>query len=262
VSRAIRHAGFTLLEVMFALTILAIGLTWMLKATASSVRNATESRSYDSVTELARSKMLDIEEQLLKDGFQETEQGSEGDFSDEGWPAMSWVAVVEKAKLPSLERVQAMQAEAENAAAAAAQAEAAGAGSGSGLGSGTNAAVLDAASGGGLMGMLAMMGGGGDMSAEGAAGGGFIASQYQMIERVFEAAIRKVTLTVKWQVVGAPRELKVVAYFTDPSAMNKVIGGATGAGAGDYGTDGEEPTSTGSGSGSTKGTGTSTRGGK
>ncbi len=231
----------SLLEVMFALTILSIGLTWIIRGSVQSMRNATESRTYDTITELARSKMLDVEEQLLHDGFQETEQSTEGDFADEGYPAWSWVATVEKAKLPSLERIQEMQAEADNAAA--------GAGSGTGSGSGYDP-LKEAASGGGLMGMLSMLGGG-DFSAEGAAGGSFIASQYQLIEQVFEAAIRKVTLTVKWDVVGSPQEMKVVAYFTDPAAMTRVIGTAAGAGAGDYGTDGEEPTSTGSGSGST-----------
>jgi len=242
------RAGFTLIEVMFALTILAVGLTWILRATTASVRNATESRTYDAVTELARSKMNDIEEQLLKDGFQETDQSSEGDFSEEGWPGMKWSALVEKAQLPPLERLQQMQAEAEAAATAAA----AGAGAGTGTGSGSvtdQAALNDAAAGGGLMGMLSMLGGG-DFSAEGAAGGSFIATQYQLIAQVFEASIRKVTLTITWQVVSAPRELKVVVYFTDPAAMNKVIGSATGAGAGDYGTDGETPTDSGSGSGS------------
>jgi general secretion pathway protein I len=245
--RRARHAGFTLLEVMIALAILAVGLTWILKATAQSVRNATDSRMYDTITELARSKMLDVEEQLQKDGFQETEQSTEGDFDDEGWASVTWVAKVEKAKLPSMERLQQMQAAGDQT------------GSGSGSGTGSDMAALnDAASGGGLMGMLSMMGGG-DFSAEGAAGGSFIASQYQLIEQVFEAAIRKVSLTVKWQVVGAPRELKVVAYFTDPAAMNKVIGNATGAGAGDYGTDGEDPTqSAGSGSGSGSASGSTT----
>lgn len=235
--------GFTLLEVMFALTILAIGLTWILRATTASVRNATESRSYDAVTELARSKMNDVEEQLLKDGFQETEQSTEGDFADEGWPGMTWVATVEKAKLPSLERLQQMQQEGQNA----------GSGTGSGTGSGSDQqALFDAASGGGLMGMLSMLGGG-DMSAEGAAGAGFIGQYYQIIEQVFEAAIRKVTLTMKWQVVGAPRELKVIAYFTDPSAMNKVLGMATGGDSDLYAGEGSDK---GSDQGSDKGSNT------
>jgi general secretion pathway protein I len=247
-----RQRGFTLIEVMFSLTILAIGLTWIVRSTTASMRNATESRTYDAVTELARSKMNDIEEQLLKDGFQETEQGGEGDFTDEGWPTFSWVSVVEKAKLPSLERLQQMQQESQNP----------GSGSGTGTGTGSDqAALMDAASGGGLMGMLSMLGGGGDMSAEGAAGAGFIGQYYQIIEQVFEAAIRKVTLTIKWQVVGQPRELKVVAYFTDPSAMNKVLGMATGADSDQYeGAGSGTGTGTGTSTGSSRGG--STRGGK
>ncbi|HTL33858.1 MAG TPA: hypothetical protein VL326_12070, partial [Kofleriaceae bacterium] len=36
---------------------------------------------------------------------------------------------------------------------------------------------------------------------------------------------RKVTLTVKWKVLGHDRDMKVVAFFTDAAAMDKVLSG-------------------------------------
>ena len=56
--------------------------------------------------------------QLRKDGFQELDQSSEGDFADEGWPSISWKAEVRKVELPSMEQLQAIaqqQAAASNA---------------------------------------------------------------------------------------------------------------------------------------------------
>ncbi|MCA9675209.1 MAG: prepilin-type N-terminal cleavage/methylation domain-containing protein [Kofleriaceae bacterium] len=233
-----RAAGFTLIEVMAALAILSIGLTWMLRSTANSVRKAEDSRMASVVIDLARGKMYDVEEALAKDGFQETEQSSEGDFEEEGWPQVTWKAVVEKVELPSLDQLT---------AAATSQATAAGAGSGSGTGAGSDDPFASADSGGGLLGMLAFMGGG--VSAEDVAGGSFLASQYQLIQQVLEVSVRKVILTVSWKVLGRVETMDVVAYFTDPGAMNQAIGGFGGAGAGDYGTDGVSPTSTSSGSG-------------
>jgi hypothetical protein len=44
------------------------------------------------------------------------------------------------------------------------------------------------------------------------------------VQDLLEASMRKVTLTVKYKVVGRDKTLPVVAYFTDPAGMNKVIG--------------------------------------
>ena len=53
----------------------------------------------------------------------------------------------------------------------------------------------------------------------------FIQSQYAMFQAVLKVSIRKVTLTVTWKVLGRDRDLTTVAFFTDPSAMDKVLMG-------------------------------------
>jgi prepilin-type N-terminal cleavage/methylation domain-containing protein len=229
--------GFTLIEVMASLAILAIGLVWMIKATAGSVRRVEESRMASVVVELARGKMWDIEEGLLKDGFLETDQSSEGDFSDDGWPNVTWKAEVLKIELPSLDKLAAMSQPDPEALAAA------GAGTGTGAGTASAAQLAAAESGGGIFGMLAMMGmGGGGMDAGDAAGGSFIASGYPMIQQVLEVSVRKVILTLEWKVLGRAESMQTIMYFTDPAAMTRVIGAIGGASAGDYGTDGQAPT--------------------
>nr|MBA3538594.1 hypothetical protein [Deltaproteobacteria bacterium] len=107
-----------------------------------------------------------------------------------------------------------------------------------------------------LGGMLGMMGGGfggGAGDASEARGASLIGSQYAMFQEILKVAIRKVTVNVTWQVMGRDRDLKIVVFFTDQSAMDKVLKGFgsselpedTGAGSG----------SGGSGSGSGKGSG-------
>jgi general secretion pathway protein I len=209
-----RAGGFTLLEVMVALAILGLGLSWIVSATASTVRNSEESRYYDAVTHLTRSKLFDVEEQLRKDGFQDSDQSSEGDFEDEGWPQITWQAEVIKAELPSMDQLQAIAQQQADQQQAAQEGAATGDG------------------GGGLLGAMAMFGGG--MGAEDAAGGSFISGQYQLIQQVFEVAIRKLRLTVRWKVIGQDRELVTILYVTDPAAMNRVLGGLGGAGAESY----------------------------
>lgn len=230
-TRGGRSGGFTLIEVMLALAILAIGLTMLIKGTANSIKTAEDSRMDGIVTTLARGKMLDVEEKLLKDGFQETEQGDKDqDFGDEGWPNIAYDVEVLPVKLPSLDQLAAM-------AKASAEQEAAAASAGSGSGSGSS--LIESSSGGGLLGMMSMLGG--DMSAEDANAAGQMPMMYGIIQQVLEVAIRKVRLTVRWKVFGFPRELVIVQYVTDPGAMNRVIGGIGAAGAGDYGTDGVDP---------------------
>ena len=59
----------------------------------------------------------------------------------------------------------------------------------------------------------------------GAQGASLIQSQYSMFQEILKASVRKVSLTVKWTVLGSENSMKVVAYFTDASAMDKVLNG-------------------------------------
>ena len=65
--------GFTLLEVMFALALLGLGLTVLIKSAAGDIFNAQQAHMMGVVTDLARGKMYDIEEILLKDGFSDSD---------------------------------------------------------------------------------------------------------------------------------------------------------------------------------------------
>jgi general secretion pathway protein I len=217
--------GFTILEVMIGLALLGLALTVLIKSAANSIFNAEQAHMMGITTDLARGKMYDIEEKLIKDGFTDSDQ-SECDkpFDTEGFPNIKWCAKVEQVEMPSFDELESMSK---------GQAMKATGSAGSGLGSqfGTGGLGSDAVGGfqnSALGGMLSMFGGGGKNSSKdiaGAQGGSLLQGQYSMFQQILKVSIRKVTLTITYKVFGSDRDLKVVAFFTDAGAMDKVING-------------------------------------
>jgi hypothetical protein len=211
------------------------------------------------VTDLARGKMYEIEEKLIKDGFSDTVQ-SEDDrpFEDEGWPQVLYSYKVELVELPSWDQLQALAMGSGRGSSSSSKSGSDGsAGAGSDEGGFQNSAL------GGMLSQFGGMGfGGGTSSGSGKGKGGdidasmgasFIQGQYQMFQQILKVTIRKVSLTVKWKVLGSDRDMKIVAFFTDAGSMDKVI---NGMGSQDLPGDGS-----GSGSGSNKPGGGGTSGG-
>ena len=222
--------GFTLIEVMIALAILAGGLVFLMRSTASNIFAAQKAQMLTAASSLARAKMYDIEERLVSEGFQELDKAEEGTFSDEGWPAITWKVEIIKIELPDMASLQAM--------------------GGQGEGEG-GAATTGGTGSGGLLGMLGMGGAGGD-PASGTASAGIMGTYYSIISDVLKDAIRKVTLTVSYPVVGEPNESFVVTcYFTDPAVVSRKVPGG--------GNDDDE--NSGGGGGGTGGGGDGTGGG-
>ncbi len=62
-------AGFTLLEVMVSVAILAVALTAIFSSEAQAIRVARRSQQLNIATLLARCKMNEIEEQIAKEGL-------------------------------------------------------------------------------------------------------------------------------------------------------------------------------------------------
>lgn len=85
-----KQRGFTLLEVMIALTILAMSLSVLMTAQSSALRNAGLARDVTVASLLARSKMIDVEREIFDEGFTTGEQVEKGDFGDEGYEDFKW----------------------------------------------------------------------------------------------------------------------------------------------------------------------------
>ncbi len=94
------QGGFTLMEVMVAISILAISLVSLLSVQGGSIALAGRTKYLTVATLLARSKMVDVEMELFKEGFSEFGEEMEGDFSEEGWPQFKWHADITKVKIP------------------------------------------------------------------------------------------------------------------------------------------------------------------
>ncbi len=93
--------GFTLLEVMVAVAILGLGLTAILSAQAGAFSMSAQARNLSVATTLARCKMGEIENQLLKDGFQELEVNENGPCcEDDTTPNIQCAWKIEKIELP------------------------------------------------------------------------------------------------------------------------------------------------------------------
>jgi prepilin-type N-terminal cleavage/methylation domain-containing protein len=76
--------GFTLLEVVIALSILAVGMTVLLQTQATAVVMTSEADKVRVGTLLAQEKMAECELYVEKNGFSSDDINEEGDFADYG----------------------------------------------------------------------------------------------------------------------------------------------------------------------------------
>ena len=256
---ASKPRGFTLLEVMIALALLGLGLTVLVKSAANSIFNTQQAHMMGVATDLARAKMYDLEEKLLKDGFSDTTTEEEDQaFADEGWPLIHYSYKIEVVELPSWDQLQAIATGHASGSGAAGSGGSAG-GLASGSGAGSDEGGFSNSTLGGMLQQFGGFGGtGGSSSKPGGKGGdvgdmnggAFIQGQYTMFQQILKVSVRKVTLKLKWQVLGYDRDLTFVAFYTDPVAMDQILSGAGSTDLGD--------TSGGSGSGSGSGRGSGT----
>jgi general secretion pathway protein I len=88
--------GFTLLEVMISLAILAIALVALSGLNGGAVAMHAYGRRATEATLLLRGKMLDVEEDLQKNGFSDFNDEKHGDFGDDGAAGYAWSAEILK----------------------------------------------------------------------------------------------------------------------------------------------------------------------
>ena len=245
--------GFTLLEVMLGLVLLGFGLVVLMRSTANNIKTSQDARMMGIAADLARGKMYEIEEMLVKDGFSDTDQSQldPKPFDTDGWPDVFFAYKVEVVEMPSYDVLMQLATGQQIVAGSDAALLGSAYGSdlkpsllGSGfdtmseLGMGSND-PLSKFRNSALGGMLTMMGGMGAGAAAGGNGvlgaqaGALIQSQYTMFQQVLKVSVRKVTLTVTYKVFGSDREMKVVAFFTDPQQMDLVLDGAGSTDLGD-----------------------------
>ncbi len=88
--RANRGSGFTLLEVMVALAILAAGLLAVSELVGGALRNGVRAAHLETATLLARAKLAEVEDGFERKGFRDFDQEDQGTFEKEGHPEVRW----------------------------------------------------------------------------------------------------------------------------------------------------------------------------
>lgn len=92
--------GFTLLEVLLAVAILAASLTILMGTMATSNQQAVYANRLTRISQAARSKMIDLEYDLREEGFTENIRSKDGDFEDIGLDNVTWEAEIQPIEIP------------------------------------------------------------------------------------------------------------------------------------------------------------------
>ena len=101
-----RRGGFSLIEVLLALAILASALTVLVGTVSHSGQQTIYSARLTQASLLARSKMVDLEYMIMEEGFSTAERTYGGYFDAEGYPDMRWEARIEPVEIPPEAREQ------------------------------------------------------------------------------------------------------------------------------------------------------------
>lgn len=188
--------GFTLLEVLVAVAILAISLTSLLSSQMDALRATRYAQTITAVAFLAEAKLIDIEFELKRDGWGDADKDFEGDFAEEGWPEVTYTCLVDMIEMPEYQALQ--------IAADSADTDGPGAGGPGGMN------VQDA--GEQAFDMLGVV--------------------WPMIKSAIEQSIRKVTCTAFWRDGEVEHDFQLATFWTDPSKLAQLpqAGGEAGEG--------------------------------
>ena len=96
----VKNAGFTLLEVMVAMSILAIALVAVLQLQSQSISMSTAARFTTTASFLAQSKMADIETDAALGN-----KSLKGDFAPD-YPEYKWTVEVTDTKIAKLKKIE------------------------------------------------------------------------------------------------------------------------------------------------------------
>lgn len=92
-------SGFTLLEVMIALSILAAAMVGISEITSTALRNHERALRLETATLLARGKLASLIDDYQKDGFSDFDESLEGSFEEAGHPEVHFKTEVIRPKI-------------------------------------------------------------------------------------------------------------------------------------------------------------------
>jgi general secretion pathway protein I len=238
-----RRRGFSLLEVMVAVTIFGAAVTIILAAQSGLVASNRTAANMSQAIEIGRCRMSELEEKQLKLGFPEVEEKDTSTIccDDKDVPGFSCEWKVERVKLPEQTQL----------GGDAGLGSILGGGLGldagfSGLGSlpstpGALGGVLSNPLGGGQLDFDAGLAGIGQTLQQSFGGAGttgllsmVFSLVYPSLKPMLEAGIRRVTVVIRWKEGAADRDFTLVQYITNPSRSG-LLGSMADAGLPDGG---------------------------
>jgi prepilin-type N-terminal cleavage/methylation domain-containing protein len=95
------ESGFTLVEIMVAVAVLSSTLVVLLSIVTNNVRATNHAKMTTAATFLARNKMVDIEDEILDNGFTDNDETAHGTFKDLGFWQFRWETLIERIELPA-----------------------------------------------------------------------------------------------------------------------------------------------------------------
>jgi general secretion pathway protein I len=246
-----RRRGFSLLEVMVAVTIFGAAVTIILAAQSGLVASNRTAGNMSQAIEIGRCRMSELEEKQLKLGFPEVEDKDSSNVccDDKDVAGFSCEWKVERVKLP--EQTQLGGDAGLSSVLGGGLGLSSSSGSG-GLGSlptspSALGTVLSNPLGGAGLDFDAGLAGIGQTLQQSFGGGGtagllsmVFGLVYPSLKPMLEAGIRKVTVVIRWKEGAADRDFTLVQYITNPSRSG-LLAGVAAAG----GTDGGLPTNAG-----------------
>ncbi|MCB9567200.1 MAG: type II secretion system protein [Myxococcales bacterium] len=178
------EGGFTLLEVMIAVGILGVSMTSLLTSQMASIRATRYAQAITSVAFLAEYQLIEVEWRMQKDGgWVREDRHYEGNFSDQGWPEVSYDCLVDFIEIPDYSKIRAAK----------------------------DAKARDTD---GRTGTQYKTAGDQAFSA--------LAIVWPMVKAAIENSIRKTTCKVHWEEGPRKHELKVSTFWTDPDKLNTI----------------------------------------
>jgi prepilin-type N-terminal cleavage/methylation domain-containing protein len=177
-------AGFTLLEVLIAVAILAVSLSSLMSSQINSMAATRFARDISAIALLAEYQLVEIEEKARHEGWVNSDVELEGDFSDHGYDDVDWKCTIHFIELP--EYNQMMEAK----------------------------EGMDEATGKDDTNVI-------DTGDQAFAGLGMV---WGIVKHAIEESIRKVDCTVYWQQGNIPQEFTLQTFWTNPAALQQLPG--------------------------------------
>lgn len=183
-------AGFTLLEVMIAMAVLAVAMTSLMTSQMQNLRATRHAQQLTAIAFLAEYQIIEIEYVVRKEGGWVLEDKKyEGYFADQGWPEIKYQCIVDFIEIPDYSKLRAAKDDSKRAAKDAA---------------GDGSSMYYQNAGDKAFSALGMV--------------------WPVVKQAIERSIRKVKCTVFWKDGNTPKEYSIYTFWADPEKLKTIPG--------------------------------------